>query len=253
MAPFVRRHRHRVESGTGGRMSLLRSHPFVDSRQRTPRRLRTPHGTKRCGRTSTCRRRTCVSQDCLTLKRTVVPAPRSAAPEARQDECRQSCGLRLLDELRRRHRLRLPPAPAIASFHRRGAPLARSWRRRQHCNLQPHRYGDVEVPSRQGSSASLLRRRHRRSIWWREYAAISVLRAASGSQSFPRRHCRLQPEHVQGHDRWRAGADPRAAKSLGQFLRPARRASRLYGRLLTPADDSIVGRGGPDGAVAVIS
>jgi len=60
-----------------------------------------------------------------------------------------------------------------------------------------------------------------------------------------------------GYDRFKVTIDGNAERVRGQTasgnyfdllgVRPA------YGRLLTPADDSIVGRGGPEGAVAVIS
>ena len=81
-------------------------------------------------------------------------------------------------------------APPIAGVHRSGTGVARSWRGREHGDLQPDRDHHAEVASGDGASAPLLCRQFGRTIGWLEWSTLPLLRTAPGPQPIPRRHRR---------------------------------------------------------------
>ena len=186
------------------------------------------------------------------MRHAVVPAPHLAASKRGQDECRQAFGLRLLDELRgdvvyALRLLRRSPAFTAVALLSLGLGVGANTAIFSLIDTvllkslpvtEPERLFFVDDTGGRSGGGN--------------YAAISVLRAAAGSQSVPRPALPPSAENlfkvtIDGVPEQIRGQTPRATTSNCSACVPR------YGRLFTPADDSIIGRGGPDGAVAVIS
>jgi predicted permease len=170
---------------------------------------------------------------------------------ARRDECREAVGLRLLDELRGDVRfairlLRQSPTFSLIALLSLGLGIGANTAIFNLIDTVLVKFLPVEEPQR--------------------LFFIDNSGGKSGGSSGPPYPCY---ERMRDHNRFLSGI---AAFSEGQFKvtidgRPEQvfgqvasgsyfdvlGVSAIYGRVLTPADDSIIGRGGPDGAVAVIS
>jgi len=171
--------------------------------------------------------------------------------EARQDECRQSFGLRLLDELRGDvvyafRLLRRSPAFTAVALLSLGLGVGANTAIFSLIDTvmlkslpvkDPQRLFFVDDTGGRSGGGNTP-----------PYPCFELLRdhnrfldgIAAFSQNMFKVTIDGVPEQIRGQQ-----ASGNFFDLLG--VRPA------YGRLLTPADDSIVGRGGPDGAVAVIS
>ena len=170
---------------------------------------------------------------------------------ARKEECRDAVGLRLLDELRGDvsyacRLLRRSPAFALVALLSLGLGIGANTAIFTLVDTVLLKMLPVDDPQR-----LVLRRQLRREVWRQQRSSLSVLRGAPRSQPLPLGYRGVQRADVQGVDRRRAGAGARPVH-VRLLLRRARR-SRGSRRMLTPADDSEPGRGGPGGAVAVIS
>jgi predicted permease len=170
---------------------------------------------------------------------------------ARREECREAVGLRLFDELRGDVRfairlLRQSPTFSLIALLSLGLGIGANTAIFSLIDTVLVKFLPVEEPQR--------------------LFFIDNSGGKSGGSSGPPYPCY---ERMRDHNRFLSGI---AAFSEGPFKVTIDGApeqvfgqhasgsyfdvlgvTAIYGRVLTPADDSIIGRGGPDGAVAVIS
>ena len=141
---------------------------------------------------------------------------------ARKEECRDAVGLRLLDELRGDvsyafRLLRRSPAFTLVALLSLGLGIGANTAIFSLIDTVLVKTLPVEDPQR-----LVLRRQLRREVGRQQRPAVSVLRAAPGSQPLSLGYRGVRRAHVQGVDRRRAGAGARPVR-LRLLLRRARR------------------------------